>query len=108
MDNIDYVVYIIHYQTWEKHQAWNARWEGSMDGHAHFWYCASSAIAHLIIHGGWSLITYSLTTAELELATDEVPMLQVGQLSCTYTTSYLWCHVLVVWKKLVHVVSSVW
>ena len=59
-----------------------------MDGHAHFWYCVPSAKAHLIIHGvGQSLITYSLVTAELELGTDEVPLLQVGQLS-----SYLQCH----------------
>jgi len=54
--------------------------EGSMDGHAHFWYRASSAIARPIIHGGRSLITYSLATAELELRTDEVPLPQVGQL----------------------------
>jgi len=51
---------------------------------------ASSAIARPIIHGGRSLITYSLATAELELTTDEVPLPQVGQLSCT--TSYLQCH----------------
>ena len=61
-----------------------------MDGHAHFWYRASSAIARPIIHGGQSLITYSLVTAELELTTDEVPLPQVDQLSCTI--SYLQCH----------------
>ena len=62
-----------------------------MDGHAHFWYRASSAIARPIIHGGQSLITYSLVTAELELTTDEVPLPQVDQLSCT--NSHLQCHI---------------
>jgi len=61
-----------------------------MNGHAHFWYRASSAIARpIILGGGRSLITY-LVTAELGLTTDEVPLSQVGQLSCT--TSYLQCH----------------
>ena len=88
MDNRDYVVYIIHdkHERSTKHGTHSER--GSTDSHAHFWYCVPSVKAHLIIHGvGRSLITYSLVTAELELGTDEVPLLQVGQLS-----SYLQCH----------------
>jgi len=77
-------------QTWTKH---GTHGEGArlMDGHAHLLYRASSAIARPIIHGGRSLITYSLATAELELTTDEVPLPQVaiGLLSCT--TNYLQC-----------------
>ena len=79
-----------------------------MDGHAHFWYRASSATARPIIHGGRLLITYSLATAELELTTDEVPLPQVKlQLACSLvyvppTISYALCNcILVVWTKLV-------
>ena len=49
-------------QTWEKHQTWNARWEGptlSKDGHAHFRYGTPSMLVRPIIHGGRSLIAYS-------------------------------------------------
>ena len=58
--------------------------------------------ARLIIHGGRSLITYSLATAELELTTDEVPLPQVGQLFVPPAISNAICNcILVVRKKLV-------
>ena len=51
---------------WERNQTSGIWWDGSilsMEGHVHFRYCTPSALAHLIIHGVWSSITFSMPLA---------------------------------------------